>query len=311
MRTARSGLPALGLLRAFEAAARHLSFTRAAEELFVTQSAVSRQIKSLEEDLGVPLFQRRHRSLRLTEDGQELYRATHELLERLADTMSRIGRGPQAQLITVSATLSFSAMWLVPRLSAFRAKHPESDVRIAANNDIIDADRERIDVIVRYCKPEVAPAGGQRLFGELVCPVAGAKLVRRAKLRAPDDLRHQVLLHLDDPLGRTPWLSWRVWFEAMKLAPVAPAANLYFSHYDQMIHAAIDGQGIALGRSPLLEDFLRSGKLVALFGRSAQSNRAYFVAMSRAAAHRPVVRDFVEWVVGEAMASAGDDPVGR
>ncbi len=305
MRVARSRLPPLDLLRGFEAAARHLSFTRAAAELFVTQSAVSRQIKALEEHLGVPLFQRRHRSLLLTEDGQALYRAAHDLLHRLADTLSRIGRGRDAKLITVSATVSFAAMWLVPRLSSFRARHPELEVRIAADNDLIDPDRERIDAIVRYCPPEVAPPGAQRLFGELVCPVASARLVRRrrAALRMPEDLRHHVLLHLDDPAGRTPWLSWRVWFEAMKLPPVAPAANLYFSHYDQMIRAAIEGQGVALGRSPLLEDFLRSGKLLAPFGRTALSNRAYFVATSRAAAVRPEVRAFVEWVVGEAGAN--------
>ena len=297
MRKSSPRLPPLDLLRGFEAAARHLSFTRAAAELFVTQSAISRQIKTLENHLGVALFERRHRALLLTQEGQELHRATRELMDRLAETLARLGRR-DSRMVTVSTTVTFASMWLVPRLAAFRQRHPDIEVRIAAENELIDMARGRIDAVIRYCKSGAAPAGALRLFGERTQLVATPKLAK--KIHKPADLARQVMLHLDDPSGQWPWLSWRVWFEVMKLPPVEGAGRLHFSHYDQLIQAALQGQGVALGRSPLVRGALKAGTLTGLFGKAALSDRAYFIAASTNASSRPEVQAFIDWVMNEA-----------
>ena len=300
-------LPPLDLIRGFEAAARHLSFTKAAEELFLTQSAISRQIQGLEEHLGVSLFQRRHRALLLTEEGQLLYRAAAGVLRDLQAALERISGNTQARMVTVTAMLTFSSLWLVPRLAAFRKEHPGIDVRIAADNEVLDLDRSRIDVAIRYVPKERAPAGAPQLFSEEVMPVCSPKLLRdRARpLKTPADMRHHVLLHDHDPEGRTPWLEWSTWFQSQGFAGVEQAGELRFSHYDQMIQAAIDGQGVALGRFPMMCGLIRKKQLVAPFeprflaGKRPQSSRAFYVVRS-ARANRSEVDDFIGWLRQEA-----------
>ncbi|HUP91266.1 MAG TPA: LysR family transcriptional regulator, partial [Solimonas sp.] len=193
-------LPPLDLIRGFEAAARHLSFTKAAEELFLTQSAVSRQVQGLEEHLGVPLFQRKHRALLLTDEGQVLHRTVAAVLRDLRGAIDQVTQGRSARMVNVTTMVTFASLWLVPRLPKFRALHPGIDVRISANNEVIDLERQRIDVAVRYIAPEKAPRGAQRLFGEDIMPVCSPALLRRAAtpLKKPADLRHHVLLQMDD-----------------------------------------------------------------------------------------------------------------
>ncbi|HKY90508.1 MAG TPA: LysR family transcriptional regulator, partial [Nevskiaceae bacterium] len=180
-------VPPLDLLRGFEAAARHLSFTRAATELFLTQSAVSRQVQALEEHLGVPLFQRRHRALLLTDAGQILQRTATEVLAQLAETTREIRDLSSTRQITVTTLVSFASLWLVPRLPLFRERHPHIDVRIAADNTVIDLTRDRVDVAIRYVAPARAPANATRLFGEDVVPMCSPALLRDRKrpLRQP------------------------------------------------------------------------------------------------------------------------------
>lgn len=291
-------LPSLDLIRSFESAARHLSFTRAAAELFVTQSAVSRSIRSLEAHLGVPLFQRRHRALALTDAGQTLYRAAVDAIERLRDAHRAIRRREVDRLVTVSTTFSFASMWLVPRLRQFHERHPDVEIRIAADNRLLDLAREDIDVAIRYCAPNAVPAGTTKLFGEHVFPVCSPSLLRgKHPLRRPQDLSRSVLLHFDDPARQWPWLQWSVWFEVMQLKDITPRAVLRFSEYDHVIQAALDGQGVALGRSPLLRRLIKRRRLVAPFEGSAATSRAYFVLTAPAAQVRPPVRDFVAWLV--------------
>jgi LysR family transcriptional regulator, glycine cleavage system transcriptional activator len=301
------GLPSLDLLKGFEAAARNLSFTKAGQELFLTQSAISRQIKALEEQLGVPLFRRRHRELLLTEAGQTLYKAVGEALRTLRDAASKLS-GRASGMLTVTTTISFASLWLVPRLAEFRRQHPEIDVRIAATNDITDLERDGIDVAIRYCPPEAAGADAIALFGEKVFPVCAPGLASGGQLSSPQDLSRHVLLHYDDLERRSPWLSWEVWLELVKAHGVKPAGTLRFSHYDQMIRAALDGQGIALGRSPLVDGWVREGRLVLPFGRrfvsSPDKARAYVVVVSPAAKERPEVQRFSAWVHREARAAA-------
>lgn len=296
-----SRLPSLDLLRGFEAAARHLSFTRAARELHVTQSAVSRQIKTIEEQLGVTLFRRLNRALLLTEEGQALARAVAGALAGIEQAVARLPGLAEDRPITVTTTISFAALWLVPRLARFRTAFPHTDVRLAARTELVDLERERIDVAIRFCEPRTAPPGSIPLIGEDVFPVASPRLARdRARpLRTPADLKHHVLLHLDDPQGEWPWLTWREWLLALKVPELKSAGALHFSHYDQLVHAAINGEGIGLGRAPLVDRFMESGELVAPFHDRVTVTRKYFVIMATAARGQRRVREFVDWLLSE------------
>jgi DNA-binding transcriptional LysR family regulator len=297
-------LPSLDLLKGFETAARNLSFTKAAAELFVTQSAVSRQIQALEDQLGVPLFRRSHRELRLTEEGQTLYKTSAEVMRLLRDVAGRLGGRPG--MLTVTTTASFAALWLVPRLNDFRRLHPGIDMRLDATNEIQDLEREGIDVAIRYCTPRAAGTAGARLFGELVFPVCSKTLLAGRKLASPKDLSGQVLLHYDDPYRRYPWLSWEVWFELTQTQDVKPAGMLRFSHYDQLMQAAIEGHGIALGRSRFIAQWVKQGKLVLPFGKrymcTPSDSRAYFLVPSQRSAARPEVAKFSQWLQQQALA---------
>jgi LysR family glycine cleavage system transcriptional activator len=304
-----NGLPSLDLIRVFEAAGRHLSFTRAGRELFITQSAVSRSIKTLEEHLGVPLFQRRHRALLLTEAGQRLYRTATQMLEQLTATLQQI-RASEAQTarsVTVTSAVSFAAMWLVPRLPEFREKYPRTEVRIAANNELLDLDRENMDVAVRYCAASFVPPGTLRLFGETVFPVCSPQLLEpgRPPLKRPEDLQYHILLHQDDPDARSPWLQWNVWFEVMKLKNITPAGVLRFSHYDHLIQAAMDGQGVALGRSPLVPRLIEQKRLVAPLDQKSVSSRSYYVLSAEHSKHRTEVKEFIAWLEETARLEGG------
>jgi len=310
----RHDLPPLDLLLGFEAAARHLSFTKAAAELFLTQSAVSRQVQALEEAIGVQLFQRRHRALLLTDQGQLLQQTVARQLRELRETVTRIA-GESSHMITVTTLVTFASLWLIPRLAQFRRLHPGVDVRIAANNEILDLERDRIDVAIRYAAPDRAPPGAVQLFGEEVVPMCAPALLRdpARPLREPADLVHHVLLHDDPGTARYSalYLQWDVWLQAMGLPELQPAGAVRFSHYDQMIQAAVDGEGVALGRLPLMSKQIKEGRLVTPFekargrGRGTVSTRAYFLLTMPGAAARPEVKHFMDWLLAEAKQDAG------
>lgn len=296
------GLPSLDLIRGFEVAARHMSFTKAAAELFVTQSAVSRQIKALEDHLGVALFRRMNRALLLTDAGQLLYRTATDVSQQLEDAVSRLMTTQPGRLVTVTTTVSFASLWLVPRLQHFRAIHPEIDVRISADNAFLNLPRERIDLAVRFCEARAAPPGAVRLAGEEVFPVCSPRLARNrsAPLKKPQDLARHVLLHFDEATGRAPWLHWSQWFAAMKLQELKPAGTLHFSHYEQMIQAAIEGEGVALGRTPLVKALFRKRLLIAPFAGKTASSRQYFIVFAPDAQQRTEVAAFAAWLLDEA-----------
>jgi DNA-binding transcriptional LysR family regulator len=292
--------PSLDLLRGFEAAARHLNFTRAADELFITQSAVSRQIKALEDRLGVTLFLRQPKGLRLTQQGERLYRAVSSALRQVNDAMEGLSRRTGPSVVTVTSTMGFCALWLVPRLSSFQKSYPEVEVRIAASDRVLNLDRERIDVSIRYCPPQTAPKGAVWLFGEELLPVCSPALLAKP-LREPGDLRHHVLLHLDDPHNPTPWLSWGHWLEAAGVPGLKPAGSLAFNYYDQVVRAALASQGVALGRSPLVQDLLHDGSLIVPLLARAGTERGYWVVQAASARGRPEVGRFVQWITAEAQ----------
>jgi DNA-binding transcriptional LysR family regulator len=304
MRNRNARLPSLDLLQGFEAAARLLSFTRAGDELHLTQSAVSRQMQELEAQLGVKLFERRHRALALTDAGQQFYASASQVLATMRAATDRLRAQAGRGTLSVTTTHSFAALWLIPRLAGFTRGHPGVDVRIAADTRVQDLERDGLDVAIRHGPASLAGPNAERLFGERVFPVCSPKLLKDARrpLAKPADLRHHVLLQYDDPDVRHPWLHWRTWLEVERLEELKPAGRLSFSGYEQIIAAAIAGHGVALGRSPLLNDAIRAGELAAPFKRTADPARAYYAVVSPNAAERVEVRDFVAWLKREATA---------
>jgi DNA-binding transcriptional LysR family regulator len=294
-------MPALDLLVGFEAAARHLSFTKAGEELYLTQSAVSRQIKELEDQLGLPLFQRRHRALSLTDAGQQFYAVAAQVITTMRAATERLRtQAGKRRPLSVTTTNSFASLWLIPRLAGFTREHPGVDVRITAETKVQDLERDGLDVALRHGPASLAGPNAVRLFGERVFPVCSPKLLKKLPLKKPEDLKNHVLLQYHDPDVRHPWLHWKTWLEVAGVAGLRPAGTLSFSGYEQIIPAAVAGHGVALGRSPLVKDLIDSKQLVAPFKSMADPARAYFVIVSRDAAQRPEVNAFVEWLKREA-----------
>ena len=294
-------LPALDLLVGFESAARHLSFTKAGEELFLTQSAVSRQIKELEDQLGVPLFERRHRALVLTEAGQQFYASAAQVLATMRSATERLrSQAGRRRPLSVTTTSSFAALWLIPRLAGFTRDHPGIDVRITADSRVQDLERDGLDIAIRHGPAALAGPGAVRLMGEKVFPVCSPKLLKKIPLEKPADLSRHILLQYDDPDARHPWLHWKTWLEVERLTDLRPAGTLIFSGYEQIIPAAAAGHGVALGRSPLVKDLIASGELVAPFKSTADPARAYFAIVSKSAGSRPEAADFVDWLKAEA-----------
>ncbi len=298
---ARAAIPSLDLLEGFEAAARHLSFTKAGEELYLTQSAVSRQIKELEEQLGVQLFERRHRALVLTEAGQQFHAVTAQVLTTMRAATERLrSASGRRRPLSVTTTHSFAALWLIPRLAGFTRTHPGIDVRITADTRVQELERDGLDLAIRHGPPSLAGPNAVRLFGEKVFPVCSPKLIRKLPLREPADLKNHTLLQYDDPDARHPWLHWKTWLEVAGIADLKPAGTPTFSGYEQIIPAAVAGHGVALGRTPLVKDLLASKELIAPFKSAADPARAYFAIISKNADGRPEVADFVAWLREEA-----------
>ena len=298
-------IPSLDFLKGFDAAARHMSFTLAAEEMFLTQSALSRQIKTLEEQIGHPLFVRGHRELRLTEAGAALQPVVRSVLTDLARVVAGIRARHGVRRVSVSTTIPFASLWLIPRLPKFRQANGDVEVFVSADNQIIDLDRGGLDVAVRYTSRDRAPREAKHLFSERIVPVVSPILLRDRKrpLKKLADLANHVLLHLEDPLGRTPWVDWNTWLTSAGVSNLVPAGNLRFSQYDLLLQTAISGEGVALGRSPLIDHAIDRGDLVTPFPRRYDSHRGYFAFTGSVAADRSEVRQFVDWLVAEAAAA--------
>lgn len=305
-------VPPLELLVAFEAAARHLSFTRAADEIALTQSAVSRQIQALEAQLGVALFRRLHRALALTEEGRAFLQATIEALGTIDRAARALKGSGEAQTVVVSTTPGFAGLWLIPRLSSFVAAYPGVDVRISTSYTLASLARDGVDVAVRYRSVDLLPTGAVPLFGETVFPVCSPRLLRAAgaALKVPADLAGQTLLRME-PDGSNHLQDWGLWLHAMQLIHLKPSAVLHFSSYDQLVQAAVAGQGVALGRVPLIDRLLKAKKLVAPFADPVVSPKGYCMLVATSAARRPEVAAFTAWLQAEARDPGSARPRGR
>ena len=300
----RHELPRLELLYTFEAAARTLSFTRAAAELFLTQSAVSRQIQQLEGDLGTPLFERQHRALALTDAGRLMHRTVSDCLERLRDATVSLRATTSMRQVAITTTPGFASLWLIPRLVSFTAAHPEVDVRMSATLEVLDMERNAIDVSVRLRLIEGAE--GVRLFEEIVLPVCAPSLLKNSKLplRTPADLKHHTLLAANAPPGMVKagapvGMDWVPWLKFTGREDIRMKNTLHFSQYSDAVAAAVAGQGVVIGRLPLLNELLHEGRLVAPFPGAA-SHWGYFATLSPRAAGNADAQDFVRWLQAEA-----------
>jgi len=292
-------LPPLDLLASFEAAARLLSFTRAGEERFITQSAMSRQIQALEQELGVVLFRRRHRALALTEHGLKLQATCAAVLAQLRSTVAEIRAPARREVLSLTTTPGLAALWLIPRLPAFTREHPGIDVRLDASFEMRDLRGEGFDLAIRYAR--VGASEGTPMFAEAMLPVCSPKLLRAGPpLKRPHDLREHTLLQVSMGTGMPP--EWEPWLASMGLADLQPAATLSFTSYSEAVAAALAGQGVAMGRRPLVDELLRAGKLKAPFKGAAQTMRAYFVMVDPQARVRPAVRALEEWLLAQARA---------
>lgn len=298
----------LDLLRGFEAAARSLSFTTAASELFVTQSAVSRQVQQLEEQLGVKLFERRTRALALTEAGALYYREVSRALALLREATAAV-RTRVAPVVRVTTTLTFASMWLIPRLAGFQRAHEEILVQVMADNAVRELDRHALDIAVRYCPPAMAGPEAIRLFGETMAPVCAPALIKGRKPRTPAELLALPLIEIADANPSAQWLSWEAWAEATRVELPRIRRGLSCSHYDQVVQAALAGQGVALGRFPLIDPLISERRLVLPLARGQYATpvtRAYHLVVAPTARGRPEVRAFVDWLCTTAAREAAD-----
>lgn len=303
-KTDTSRLPPLHLLAAFEAAARQLSFTRAAAERFVTQSAMSRQMRALEDELGVVLFQRRHRSLVLTPEGQRLLATCSAVLAQLRATVAEIRAPARREVLALTTTPGLASLWLIPRLPRFTRAHPGVDVRLDASFERRSLAGEGFDLAIRYGR--VGATEGQPLFAEAMQPVCSPALLQAGRpLRTPADLRHHTLLQvaMGPPHAGGMPLEWDPWLQAVGLVGFEPAASLTFSGYGEAVAAAVAGQGVALGRRPLIDDLLRAGQLVTPFADRMASPRGYYLVVDAAAQRRPAVQALERWLRDEAAAA--------
>lgn len=290
--------PPLDAIRGFVAVARRMSITLAAQDLFLTQSAVSRQIQTLEEHLGTPLFVRKHRAIELTEAGEQLFQLASPWFYRLMEFAETTRSVEKSLPVTITANIGSTSLWILPRLGAFQALHPHIDVRITANNQVLDLEKEGIDLAIRYCRKANAPEGSIRLFGEEVVPVANKVVAARA-FKSRTSLFDEVFLELDVPAR--PWLRWSDWLRATDLADAKPRAYLHMNQYDQVIQAAVEGHGVALGRLALILPLLKDGRLVAQpEAQLGISDFAYWLCKPADPA-RQEVKLFSDWIIGEAM----------
>lgn len=301
-----SPLPPLTGLRAFEAAARHLSFKDAAEELHVTPAAISQQVRALEEFVGHPLFRRLTRALELTPAGAAAAPALTDGFARLADAAALMRASPETSenRLTVSVAPSFASKWLLPRFHRFRAQHPDIDVRIDASDMLVRFDgTEDVDVALRYGLGRYGRLRAERLMGETAFPVCSPGLARGATpLRTPADLAHHTLLHIAWAMQREDAPNWRMWLRAAGVGDIDPESGLRFSIDSMAVQAAIEGHGVALATSSLVGDDLAAGRLVRPFPPSPHDRTAftYYLVYPPEAATTPKVVAFRDWVRTEA-----------
>ncbi len=290
-------IPPLRSLKALEASARHMSFTKAAEELFVTQAAISHQIKALEELLGTPLFERHNRSLSLTRDGKIYLQQVRDVLEKLEQASRTLIQRNRSNAITISVLPSFATKWLVKRLWKFQQQHPDIDIRVSAYDWPVDFKTEEVDIAIRYGKGNWPGLFSECLLQEEVFPVCSPQLAERFKSTSLNRmLATSNLLH-DDYSSE----DWEMWLKAAGLEHIDTSRGTRFSHTMMMLEAAENAQGVALGRTPLVIDDIRRGVLVAPFETRISSELAYYFVCPEGNQQLPKIQLLRQWLQEEAQ----------
>ncbi len=298
----RAKLPPANSLVVFEAAARHLNFTRAAHELNVTQAAVSRQVQILEDHLGTLLFQRQPRALRLTAPGQRLFKSVTMSLEHIANTVTDIRRVGAKADVTIATSVTFASYWLMAHIAKFRAINPDIELKVVASAPVSDLAAAGIDLAVRYGSGRWPGVEALHLLDNEIFPVcAPSYLEGRAALRQPRDLLDEVLLHLVE-YDRN-WVTWEAWLRDFSVPWRPTRKGLEFDNYLVLIQAAIDGQGVALGGQRLAEDFISRGALVRPTGATLRSTRGFYLLVPLDPPLSKPARLFRDWIVAEAKGS--------
>ncbi|GGX87980.1 transcriptional regulator [Litchfieldella qijiaojingensis] len=291
-------------LRVFEAAARHLSFTAAARELRSTQSAVSQQIRALEEHLGLPLFERIYRGVKLTEAGHALFVSVQEgfaTIDRTIDRLQHKHRHPHVNILT---DFSFAAYWLMPRLPRFREQYPHIDVRIVTNQGVLDWRAQEVDIAIVFCDERALASGVPLLFHEDVFPICSPGFLQRyGPIEDLESLSKAPLLTLTADQGQS-WLDWPSYFEQLAGIRYLESSELTFNNYTLLIQAAIAGQGIGMGWHGLVDDMLESGMLVGLHDLRLRSPRGYGLIDARPDSPGEAKQALQEWVLGCAAPSS-------
>jgi LysR family glycine cleavage system transcriptional activator len=287
-------------LRAFEAVARRLSFSAAAEELHLTQSAISRQIKSLEDELGASLFNRGTRKVELTAAGLSLQQSVEPALERIDRTVRHLRVASARRHVNVSTFASFATLWLMPRLMSFQRLHPDIDIRISATERLMDVDDPEFDLLLRYDFAAKVPEGAELLFDELISPVASPLLQPMPTVAT--DLAQQTLLDEDNHSPSSASLRWRRWLQRHGQPQLEPKRWLYLNYTHQQVQGALAGQGVALARLAMMHDTLTCGDLVEPFGAAGRmpGEAAYWLVLMPGARLRPDLIAFANWVRAEA-----------
>jgi LysR family transcriptional regulator, glycine cleavage system transcriptional activator len=302
---------ALDNLRGFAAAARQLSFTRAAADLNLTQSSISRQVATLEEQLGVALFERRTRALDLTAAGERLQRAVRSALETIDDCVDELRAADRDDRVTIATFASFASLWLGPRLPAFQAQHPQLSVRIDAADRKVDLVAEGVDLAIRWSALAAPPVGATLLVEDESTALVAPRLVALHGMPAtPRGLLALPLLEIDNRVAMAPEVTWAGWLEAAGVTGVRVRPRTVFSYMDQLVQAAIRGQGAIIGRLPYLWDLTAAGDLVAPFPELRFRNGfGFFLLLNPQRSRRPAVKALADFVVAEfqrsAAASAG------
>lgn len=289
-------LPPLTALRAFDAAARHMSFSKAAEELHVTPAALSFQIKSLEEHLGTPVFRRLNRAVQLTDAGKAMAAGVADGFQTLAAAWRAAERTQDNQTLTVTAGPAFTAKWLAPRLFEFAQQHPEIALRFAASLKIMDLERDAIDVAIRFGQSADQGLYSVPLAEEWVCPVMTPSLA--ARYPTPEDLKDAPLIFDDSIQFLEPRSDWEMWFRAMGIT-FAPTQGPRFSQADHAIDAALAGVGVVLGRRALVVKDLADGRLVAPFPTALNTGARFRFLCAKGAEDRPQIASFRNWIISE------------
>jgi LysR family glycine cleavage system transcriptional activator len=301
-------LPPLKALRAFEAAGRHLSLSKAAQELHVSAGAVSQQVKLLETFVATRLFERQHRQIVLTESGHKLLPGITAALDQILHTVNSVKQESRDRPLTVSAAPSFAARWLVPRLQDFNQKHPDIDVRIDTSTDLVDLVHSDIDIGIRFGSGHYPGLRKDFLTCQEVLPVCAPSLVESGlPLDHPNDLKHYQLLHYDQILESPEWPDWQMWLAAAGAKEVPFNRGPRFVEVNLLIDAAIQGQGIALAGSVSVNDAIQAGQLIKPFDVVFPLTFAFYFVTAKSRADESRITAFREWMLDAIEAGANPD----